>query len=138
MVPRLRTALDPFPWVRFAYLFGSQARGEARAWSDVDVGVYLNGERPVDDLLELADALCRACGREDVQVVVLNHRGPAFLKNVLFDGVLLLERDREERTEWQARSMSEWYEFAPTYQLWREVFWETRRMEARVGSVSDR
>ncbi len=104
----------------------------------MDVGVYLDREHPIDDLLGLADALGRACGREDVQVVVLNHRGPAFLKNVLVDGVMLLERDHEERVQWQSRTMSEWYDFAPTYQLWRDTFWEARRKEAQVGSVASR
>ena len=138
LIERLLIALGPFESVRFAWLFGSRARGTARIGSDVDVGVYLDRDRPVDDLLGLADALCRACGRDDVQVVVLNHRGPAFLINVLVDGILLVERDREARIEWQARTMSEWYDFAPTWYLWRETFWEARRKEALDAQAAGR
>lgn len=119
--------------MRFAYLFGSMARGAGRPGSDVDVGVYASPEPSALQLADLVGALCRACGRDDVQVVVLNRRGPGFLKNVIQDGVLLVERDREERVIWQAQAMSEWYDFAPTFALWRESFWDARRKELHGG-----
>ncbi len=37
----LQADLSGLNWVGFAYLFGSQARGEARPDSDVDVAVWL-------------------------------------------------------------------------------------------------
>ncbi|MBI4616679.1 MAG: nucleotidyltransferase domain-containing protein [Planctomycetes bacterium] len=120
----------PFEWVRFAYLFGSVARGEEGPGSDVDVGISVARPPSADDLLALADSLCRACLRDDVQIVLLDRLGPGILHRVLQEGILLLDRDRDRRIAWTAERLSEWYDFAPTYHLWREAFWDACRRKA--------
>jgi predicted nucleotidyltransferase len=41
IVERLKEALEPYKReVKFAFLFGSYATGEADNWSDVDIGIY--------------------------------------------------------------------------------------------------
>jgi predicted nucleotidyltransferase len=57
---QLQSALQRFPSVRLALLFGSEARGRAAEGSDVDVAVSAPGQ----DLLALASGLSEACGRE--------------------------------------------------------------------------
>ncbi len=39
---RLKPAFEKFPAVKFAYLFGSVAEGEAGPLSDIDIAVYLD------------------------------------------------------------------------------------------------
>jgi predicted nucleotidyltransferase len=93
----LRERLLLRPEVQEAYLFGSQARGEASAHSDVDVAVYVDAARAVGGTwgydAELASELMAALGRNDVDVVVLNDAPPLLYHRVLRDGVRLLSRD---------------------------------------------
>lgn len=49
IVERVKEVLTPYKKeVKFAFLFGSYARGEADNWSDVDIGIYF-GKDVVDD-----------------------------------------------------------------------------------------
>ncbi|MBI2901602.1 MAG: nucleotidyltransferase domain-containing protein [Planctomycetes bacterium] len=136
LVEAFRAALAPFSWARFAYLFGSAARGDDRPGSDVDVAVWAAEDPSANDLLTLADALCRAGGRDDVEVVLLSRLGPLFLREVIKDGVLLLERDRDERVVWVARVLSDWYDFEPTHTLWREAFWDAIGRKGARGEAA--
>ncbi len=81
------------PGIAAAYLFGSCARDEARADSDVDVGV-LFVEPPPPTLgappRRLEGRLEQALGRP-VQVIVLNDAPPDLVHRVMRDGVLLCE-----------------------------------------------
>lgn len=96
LIERLRAALEPHSDVLDAYLFGSQARGDAAATSDVDVAVYVDPaalERPGFGLdAELGSALQTALSRSDVDVVILNRAPPLLYRRVLRDGVRLLSR----------------------------------------------
>lgn len=81
------------------YLFGSEARGTARASSDVDVGVLLEAEPPrtLEGLrFDLQDDL-QAFLRRTVDLVVINRAPPDLVHRVLRDGVLVLDRDRARR-----------------------------------------
>lgn len=51
------------PEVKFAYIFGSRARGDAGPLSDVDVAVFLDGRvEPFDCRLRLMEKLSRIFG----------------------------------------------------------------------------
>jgi len=80
--------------VTFVVMFGSRAKGAAKADSDVDVGVWLavpniTAERE----LELIRALVLATREGNLDVVVLNHADPLLGYHVVRDGVLLYERE---------------------------------------------
>src|SRR5688572_21276205 len=77
---RLRRALEQTPSVRLALLFGSQAKGRARAGSDVDVAVLA----PRENLLAIGAALSKACG-QTVDVVSLEDPGFALLEELVND-----------------------------------------------------
>ena len=84
---RLREYLQAdAPDVVAAYLFGSVARGTARATSDIDVGILL--ARPPATLadlpLDLEADLERTLGHP-VQIVVLNAAPPDLVHRVLRD-----------------------------------------------------
>lgn len=82
--------------VRLAYLFGSQARNEARPDSDVDVGIVVKGvEDPLIDL-QLADWLSEAL-KKPVDVVVLNRASAILQHEAIRDGVRLFEASPMER-----------------------------------------
>jgi len=88
--------------VEAAYLFGSQARGTARAKSDVDVAVIfhaaLNRLERAERRLDLMAALETALGRR-VDVVDLESAGCVLAHQVLRDRHLLLDRNPRRRVE---------------------------------------
>jgi predicted nucleotidyltransferase len=105
------------------YLFGSVARGTARADSDVDVGVLLTAAPPSTldaQPYELEAELERLLGI-DVQVVVLN-RAPVDLRvRVLREGRLLVDADRDVRIGFEVRTRNEAFDFEPILRLYRRA-----------------
>jgi predicted nucleotidyltransferase len=91
----LRSALRTEPNVAFAMLFGSVARGEDDADSDIDLLVVLREHSP-GRLIELQDRLERASGRE-IHLVEMEaaSRNEVLLSMAVEDGRVLV--DREER-----------------------------------------
>jgi predicted nucleotidyltransferase len=90
--------------VRLALLFGSVARGDAGEASDVDVLVRIRGgwQAPVATALAFEDALGRP-----VQLVDLDGAPPLLLADVLRDGRVLVDRDRDwERLTRRSRSIA--------------------------------
>lgn len=95
LLSRLREAFRTEPSVKLAVLFGSQARGDARSRSDVDVLVTLKERGNARALASrLSERLeCR------VQVVVLEdaERKPLLMAEILRDGRVLVDRAGEWR-----------------------------------------
>lgn len=103
------------------YLFGSVARGEARADSDVDVGVLFEQEPPATlDAPQFAveAELERRFGRA-VQVVALNRASSDLVHRALRDGRLVLDRDPAARIRFEVRSRNEYFDMAPIRRLYR-------------------
>jgi predicted nucleotidyltransferase len=106
-----------------AYLFGSCARGDAVARSDVDVAVLFATDPPrtLDGLhLDLADDLSAALGRR-VDLVVLNRAPVDLIHRVLRDGVLLIDRDPAVRIRFEVRARNEYFDLLPHLQRYRRV-----------------
>lgn len=124
---RARALLEAEPSVRLAYVFGSTARGEARATSDVDIGVVRDG---TGTLTELSERLERALG-STVDLVDLRRAPPLLVHEVLRDGVVALCRDELERAEFESRALAEYLD---TQHL-RDVqqLYLRQRVETRLG-----
>ncbi len=95
-----------------AYLFGSVARGAARARSDVDVAVLYAAPPPatLEGLpLGLEARIEKLVGRP-AQVIVLNTAPAGLVHRVLRDGVLLLDRDPSARIRFEVRARNEFFD----------------------------
>ncbi len=106
-----------------AYLFGSVARFEATAASDVDVAVLLRDDPPpglAGLALPLEGELERRIGRP-VQLVVLNRAPADLVHRVLRDGLLLLERNRSARVRFEVRARNEYFDLLPILQRYRRT-----------------
>lgn len=132
----LTQALAPRGEVLEAYLFGSTARGEGRASSDIDVAVYLDEQAAAPSSFgiaaDIATDLIAALGRNDVDVVILNQAPPLLYHRVLRDGVRLLSRDLAKTTAREGRALSRYLDFKP--QLEKMAILQRARLdEGRFG-----
>ncbi len=100
-----------------AYLFGSLARGEGRAHSDIDIAVFVDQAKTEPSLFgyrsELTSALMSGLGSNAVDVVILNDAPPLLYHRVLRDGSRLLSRDLRATTVREGRALSRYCDFAP-------------------------
>jgi predicted nucleotidyltransferase len=112
LVKRLQQVAASWPEIRLAVLFGSAARGEAGPGSDVDLGLILE-PYSASVLFRVESALGRGAGRP-VHVILLDDASPLLRFEVSRDGVLLREREEGLWTEFKARAMVDWWDWAPT------------------------
>ena len=107
--------------VAAVYLFGSTARGTARAGSDIDIAVLfdtppartLSGPR-----LVIEGELERAIGTK-VDLVVLNDAPVDLRTRVLRDGHLIVERDPSARIAFEVRTRNEAFDMEPVLARYR-------------------
>ena len=117
MLEPLRAALSGRSEVWEAYLFGSEARGDAAAHSDVDLAVYIDPSalsRPGFGVTaEIAADVAAVLGRNDIDVLVLNSAPPVLYHSVLRDGVRLLARDLAATTVREGQALSRYCDYVP-------------------------
>lgn len=97
-VPAVTQVLQAQPDIALAWVFGSFARGEARANSDLDVAISsCDGVALAPRVLDaLAEDLEEAAGRR-VDLVVIDRAAPLLAREILRDGRLVLCRSDEAR-----------------------------------------
>jgi len=114
---RITAVLAARPEILEAYLFGSRARGEGQAHSDIDIAVFIDEGQiepgPFGYRSELTSALMSGLGTNAVDVVVLNRAPPLVYHRVLRDGSRLLSRDLRATTVREGRALSRHCDFAP-------------------------
>lgn len=118
-----RTLEAEVPPPACAWLFGSRARGESGARSDVDVAVLLEEDPPptLDGLrLDLAARLEDTLGLP-VDLVVVNRAPPDLVHRVLRDGLLVFERDPSRRVRFEVRARNEYFDLLPYLHEYRHT-----------------
>jgi predicted nucleotidyltransferase len=103
------------------YLYGSVARGTARADSDVDVAILFAHAPPatLQGLpTEHEDRLTKAT-RRPVQIVVLNEAPPDLVHRILRDSILVCEHDRAARVRFEVRARNEYFDLLPILRRYR-------------------
>ena len=108
---RLIEALEGFPEVELAVIFGSVARGEATRESDVDVGV--KSKRSSQELLSRLEVILGRAVQRDVQVVSLDDSPPLLRFEIARDGKVLVQRRPHAWVDFRARAMVDWWDWAP-------------------------
>lgn len=124
IVATIRRVLAGRADVRVAVLFGSQARGTARADSDVDVAV----DAPGVDVLALGAALSTALERE-VDVVPMEDSTIPLMEHLVRDGIVAHEGYRGAGALWRSRALATLETDRP---------WFTRMSDAWLARVKER
>lgn len=94
----IRSTLEAHP-VRLAVLFGSHARGESHARSDIDLAVELDGIRPGQPgfnaaFFSLSADLSEALETDGIDLVDVHTLSPLLARVVLEDGVIVVGSER--------------------------------------------
>ena len=117
--------------VVLAYLFGSHARGQAWAHSDVDVAILLEGcpedGHCLDLRLEIIGGLADLLNTDEVDVLILNQAPSTLRYAVLRDGVLLFCRDRQSMIEFRLQTVNEYLDFKPILDRHKRAILEKAR-----------
>jgi predicted nucleotidyltransferase len=117
IVARLTAALLPRAEILEAYLFGSLARGDDQAHSDVDVAVVV-ADAALDQpglgyQAEVGADLQQALARSDVDVLILNRATPLLYYSVLRDGLRIISRDLAATTRREGNALSRYCDDVP-------------------------
>lgn len=120
----LRAYLSTQPDLIVAYLFGSVARGEARADSDLDLAVLFDDSVAPLDRVERQLALLLVLDQltdDAVQITVLNNAAPLLRFEVIRDGILLHARSEAERIAFEVRVMQIYADLKPMVEFFNQV-----------------
>ena len=110
--------------VKFAYVFGSCARGDTGPLSDVDMAVFLDSRvESFDFRLRLMEALSRALGTERFDLVILNDASPVLRYEVIREGRVIKEI-KSSRVEFETRTLAEYLDTAHMRKVQREYLKE--------------
>lgn len=100
------------PRIKFAYLFGSCARGDQGPASDIDIAVFLDRRLSVFAYrLRLIDVLTRELGTERFDLIILNDAPPVLKYEVVRQGRVIKE-DHERRVAFEAKVLAEYLDTA--------------------------
>lgn len=118
------SALAAVGGVDLGLVFGSFARGEERADSDIDVAV----SGTVPDLLTLSASITREIGRE-AHIVRLQEASIPLLESLIDDGVVVHEGRPGAAASWRARVLID---------LELDRPWYSRQRDAWLKQVQER
>jgi len=115
----LERGLMKIPGLRWAYLYGSAARGEAFADADVAIMPAEGTFERLTEAGELGAELSRGLGLEGLTVEVIDLRSCTlpFLDAMLDDALVLTDREPEARRFWEAGVTLRWLDFKPLWEL---------------------
>ncbi len=123
--------------VTLAYLYGSQARGDAGPLADVDVAVLFDASLPPDErfrrVLLLAGELGTRFRRNDVHVVDLAGAPPLLRHRVYHDGRLLHCADETVRVRFATSALRDYVDTEPLRRIKRHYLLERLRRPLAVA-----
>jgi predicted nucleotidyltransferase len=116
----IRAVLERCEAIVAAWVFGSVARSDATADSDLDIAVLLRGPATDDvrrQLRTLSVELERFSPSARVDIVILGPQGSVFRHRVLREGHLVLDRDPSVRHAFEGRTIAEYLDWRPTHDI---------------------
>ncbi|MGH2633260.1 MAG: type VII toxin-antitoxin system MntA family adenylyltransferase antitoxin [Tepidiformaceae bacterium] len=127
----LRDLFSTVDEVVLAYLFGSRAEGREHPASDWDIALVTESPLTYERRFELEHA-ARQLVDGEVQLVPMQSAPIEMRFRVVATGRLLFQRSVEERVEWEANTMSRYYDALPGLLRWRAELIEGGNTDAAI------
>ncbi len=126
---KLKDIFKDYPYIAFAYLFGSQALGKTGPMSDADIAILLKENAPKGrELIHEEDYLSYriedALQVKEVDLIELNNQGLIFVHNVLRTGKLIYDAGPDFRIRFVAKVISDYCDFEPTIRFMNSYYFE--------------
>jgi len=124
--------------VLFAILYGSAARRELVAESDIDIAIYTSNEMTIDDRIDLIYRLARCLGvtEDKIDLVILSNSTPLELRyKMLRDGILIFARDMELYRRYRDESISMYLDLRVALKAVRYGEIYINKMRAELGGT---
>lgn len=121
----IRFILKGFEEIDLAYVFGSFL--ERDDFHDIDIAIHLCKEQLPYQRFKLAQKVAWSLEqavqpRVDFDVRILNYAPAYFQYEVISKGIVVLERDRERRVDYEAHLISEYLDLKYMYDLFDQAF----------------
>ncbi len=133
---RISKILMGYENIRFAYIFGSQAKNHPRFGSDLDIAVYFEKEPDLDVLgafvPDLEDAA--GCAVDLVSLKDLYKKNPKLAFSVVADGSLLFTKDNTLLTHYKKNVFLYYLDFKPVIDLFTDKLYQ-RLNNRKFGKV---
>jgi predicted nucleotidyltransferase len=114
--------------VLFAYLYGSYATGVSHPFSDLDIGIYVEG-LDVKACLDLELSLALRIDQDlehtlQTEVRILSHLPLAVIGSILSEAELIYSRNEDKRIEFETRVRTAYFDFLPVIRQYRKSYRE--------------
>jgi uncharacterized protein len=109
---RVRRVLEKYPNVIFAYLFGSQVRGNTTPMSDVDIAVFIEGNNLSDSKLTIIGDLIGGLETDEIDLVILNMAPLSLKGRILRNREILVDRKPFLRHSFESLTLREYFDFS--------------------------
>jgi len=124
----LRKIFSKYP-IALAYLYGSEAAGQATPLSDVDIALIMTDgdydpKSRLDLELQLEEEIGRICGISNVDIRVVNDAPLMVQGEVVTNGILLYSHDEVFRVEYETTTRSKYFDFLPIAGMHRQAYFE--------------
>jgi hypothetical protein len=114
--------------VLFAYVYGSYAKGLSHSFSDLDVGIFVEG-MDMKECLNLELSLSLRIDEDlghivQSEVRVLNHLPLVVKGRILADGELIYSRAEDKRIEFETQVRKAYFDFLPVIHQYQNAYRE--------------
>lgn len=110
-----------------AYVFGSQAKGETKPSSDIDIAVLLYElDKHSFDYLECKASLERMMNN-DVDLIILNDAGELLKFQIRRDGRIVFDRDPRKRKQWVIMSRKFYQDYLHLHSIYMNGLYKSLR-----------
>lgn len=113
LIPGAVAYLSSMDEVRFAYLFGSLARGKPMPLSDIDIAVYLSEDTNLlEKKMEILGKMIELLETDEIDLVLLNTAPLSLRKKILENKRVIVDKDPFLRHKYESLTLREYFDFS--------------------------
>lgn len=102
--------------VNFAYLFGSQTKGNIGPVSDIDIAVFIDcrdEDAYASHKMEILGKLNDTLKTDNIDLVLLNEAPPLLAHRILKEGEIIYCEDEKKRLDYEESAILKYLDFKP-------------------------